>query len=591
MRRHVLTDAQFRSLARGHGTPQALANLTNGQLTKRRLLVYQAARKAEAIGGGVARLAAEAMTLMMKAESQAPEAVREVLSHPHVDVWASRYIRVEGASDAPVSEKETCYLATLAATAGVRAGLSFAIALPATDGATALPGLGGITGLGRGPLLIQSNGSSLELSTSSERICVSAPYNEETRHWKPYRRLQFAEPGGSLTIAIEDLDQNRDCYPWQASLRLTSTQTQQLEQVCQQAWRLLVNDHRAYAEGIRAVFRALVPLHSPHNGGHVSATSRHSFGAIGLVPPADPAILAMLLIHESQHMKLGALMDLVDLHEPGGTARHHAPWRDDPRPIGALLQGTYAHLAVTDFWRVHRRAGHTDSHRPDFEFSYWRILTAAAIRTLVGSGELTERGHAFVGEIACSLGEWSAEPVPSDVDSAARHCAMLRASGWRLANWIADPALVKTLIQAWQARQPCPPVAQPHLANRPGRNGTRLAELVRVRWTGIEPDLSRTIADRAMLRGDHVSAAGHYARLIRLGEDHPAGHALDNWAGLAASLHALGRPGAIALAERPELVRAVHFGLRTAPGGPPEPDAIARWLEPAIADTRVATTD
>ncbi|MFC7484659.1 HEXXH motif-containing putative peptide modification protein [Luedemannella flava] len=62
--------------------------------------------------------------------------------------------------------------------------------------------------------------------------------------------------------------------------------------------------------------------------------------------------MALLLIHEQQHMTLGAVYDLVPLCVTNGEARHDAPWRLDPRPVPALLQGTFAHLGVTDFWRV-----------------------------------------------------------------------------------------------------------------------------------------------------------------------------------------------------------------------------------------------
>lgn len=63
-------------------------------------------------------------------------------------------------------------------------------------------------------------------------------------------------------------------------------------------------------------------------------------------------ILALLLIQEFQHVKLGAVLDLYDLFDPADDRLLHAPWRDDPRPLEGLLQGTYAHLAVTDFWHA-----------------------------------------------------------------------------------------------------------------------------------------------------------------------------------------------------------------------------------------------
>jgi uncharacterized protein len=66
--------------------------------------------------------------------------------------------------------------------------------------------------------------------------------------------------------------------------------------------------------------------------------------------PADPAHLA-LLIHEFQHVKMSAARDLFD---PADQRLYRVPWRPDPRPFEGVLQGTYAHLAVSDFWRIHR---------------------------------------------------------------------------------------------------------------------------------------------------------------------------------------------------------------------------------------------
>jgi HEXXH motif-containing protein len=46
-------------------------------------------------------------------------------------------------------------------------------------------------------------------------------------------------------------------------------------------------------------------------------------------------------VHEVQHLKLAALLDIVTLTMPGEHDRYYAPWRDDPRPLSGLLQGTY----------------------------------------------------------------------------------------------------------------------------------------------------------------------------------------------------------------------------------------------------------
>ncbi|MEV7964474.1 HEXXH motif-containing putative peptide modification protein [Sphaerisporangium sp. NPDC088356] len=51
-------------------------------------------------------------------------------------------------------------------------------------------------------------------------------------------------------------------------------------------------------------------------------------------------------------------------------------WRDDPRPIGGVVQGVYAFFGVTAFWRAltHHGKGNT-KYRAEFEFGYWRAGT------------------------------------------------------------------------------------------------------------------------------------------------------------------------------------------------------------------------
>ena len=54
----------------------------------------------------------------------------------------------------------------------------------------------------------------------------------------------------------------------------------------------------------------------------------------------DAPALAAALVHEVQHSKLNAVIDIVPLVRPGvGHRRYYAPWRDDPRPPAGLLQG------------------------------------------------------------------------------------------------------------------------------------------------------------------------------------------------------------------------------------------------------------
>jgi hypothetical protein len=44
---------------------------------------------------------------------------------------------------------------------------------------------------------------------------------------------------------------------------------------------------------------------------------------------------------------------------PDDGQRYYAPWRADPRLASGLLQGTYAFLGVSGFWRCQRKPPHT----------------------------------------------------------------------------------------------------------------------------------------------------------------------------------------------------------------------------------------
>ena len=102
--------------------------------------------------------------------------------------------------------------------------------------------------------------------------------------------------------------------------------------------------------------------------------------------PPDPDTCASTLTHEVQHLKLCAVLDIVRLTRPDDGSRYYAPWRTDPRPIAGLLQGAYAYLGVTEFWRRQRQlATGAAELRADGEFALWRAGTARVIDTLLSS--------------------------------------------------------------------------------------------------------------------------------------------------------------------------------------------------------------
>jgi HEXXH motif-containing protein len=83
----------------------------------------------------------------------------------------------------------------------------------------------------------------------------------------------------------------------------------------------------------------LVPLDAIPGGPGVNAIARDSTGAIAMSPPVDAVDLAQSPVHEFQHSKLGALLDVIDLYDLDDRRLFYSPWRADPRPLGAADVG------------------------------------------------------------------------------------------------------------------------------------------------------------------------------------------------------------------------------------------------------------
>ena len=160
--------------------------------------------------------------------------------------------------------------------------------------------------------------------------------------WEPVRAVLTA-PDQGIRVALEDTDPYRDCHQWPAASRLTDEAFAEWQRGFALAWREIQTHHPAYAPALAAGLTTLMPM-AAADGTDVSAAARHGFGAIGVALPTDPVTLALLLMHEFQHVKLGAVLDLYDLFDPDDKRLYHAPWRKDPRPLEGLLQGTYRAL-------------------------------------------------------------------------------------------------------------------------------------------------------------------------------------------------------------------------------------------------------
>lgn len=124
----------------------------------------------------------------------------------------------------------------------------------------------------------------------------------------------------------------------------------------------LIDDGDSSHADARAVITHVFPM-TTSGPAVLNHTAKAMFGALATSPPASPALLAEVLVHEAQHSKLHAVEIAARLVEPGDTSRHYSPWRDDPRPASAVLHGALSFVAVAELWAAGGEDARTDAVR------------------------------------------------------------------------------------------------------------------------------------------------------------------------------------------------------------------------------------
>jgi uncharacterized protein len=197
-----------------------------------------------------------------------------------------------------------------------------------------------------------------------------------------------------LSVALEDTDLFRHCYPWPTAPRLADAEFARWQGLFDDAWREIGRSHAAYAPGLATGLTTLVPLSGAPGDRQTGTAARQAPGAVALARPADPVTLALSLICGFQQAKLDAIADLYDLYDPVDSRLFPAPWGEGKQHLDVLFRDTYAHLAGIHFWHARQQAAPGQAAaRP---LARWRADTLEAIQTLAGSGSLTPLGVSFV---------------------------------------------------------------------------------------------------------------------------------------------------------------------------------------------------
>ena len=414
-RGHALSESVFSALSAGYGGEAAVRQLADAQMSLRRAILAAILRDLSRSGSH-----GEAAALLTDLDSSAPDALSTVLEHPYTRVWAVRCL--EGLRNGRDVSGELDHINGLALAAAHHAGFAAELDLSVRHGAVHLPTLGQARVQGHIAIRVRTENGILTFGQGVGTLRVDPRSPSPSPHvesWQPVRIL--TAPGYS--VRLEDTDPYRDCHHWPAAGRLSAAAAQDWQDSFAGAIALIGEELPSYQDGLRTGLSTLVPLDQPGGTGDASATARHAFGSIGAALPATPAALALLLVHEFQHAKLGAVLDLFDLFDKSDTApRHYAPWRPDPRPLEGLFQGAYAHIGVTDYWRGRRHT--TPGDTAEIQFSRWRVHTAEAMEVLLKSGSLTSLGVRFVEAMRDTVSPWCDEPVSPVAAEAARSASV-----------------------------------------------------------------------------------------------------------------------------------------------------------------------
>ena len=434
---YELTSAQFESLAAGHGDASAVTLLGDAQSGIARKLLRLLHERVDA---ATDRGFHAGWSLLAEVETADTAAIGAVLAHPYVRTWMVRTLKsrirpgragsaAEGIGSPPA---DLGHLAAIAAAAAVRAGVSAEIDVPVTGGYLHLPGLGRLRVGAERSAIIVTGRDNFDVRTAGGKWTVLTSGPTAGDAWQQVRELR----SGPFSVRLEDTDPYRDCYQLPTAERLAARQATRWQDQFAQALPLIERDLRDYLPGLAAGLSVITPLANEVPGRLVSASARQAFGAVGAALPPDGSDLALLLLHEVQHVKLGAVLDLFDLVVQDDRL-FYAPWRDDPRPAESLLHGAYAHLAIADYWRVrrHQLTG-TRAATAHAQFALWRSQTAEVIETLGGADTLTQLGRRFVAGMQATVVPWLSESVPESAAADARHQAAGHRAAWerRLAS-------------------------------------------------------------------------------------------------------------------------------------------------------------
>jgi HEXXH motif-containing protein len=396
---HRLTPHQLAALAGTAGDVSAIVELNASRVSIHLLLLVHLVKSwIDASGEPDA-----AVSVLAASQAADPERFARLIGDPMVGAWLSRTSRDDDARPG-----EFFQLGNLAAAAAIRTGQDCRVTGWSHAGRLVLPTLGtaAIKDHRSGPVRIQTSAGTTTVTDPSG----TAVELVDGVTWWPLRHLRARQGDRNFAVRLEDASPYRDGYHAPPSDRLDDDEAAYWQELFARAWCLICRHLPAQADDIALGLRAVVPLIDSGDGSSRSATARESVGAMGISRPVSAEDFAVTIVHEFAHSKLSAVIDVEPLYRPGGSERHHAPWKSDKRPTSGLLQGVFAFLHVADAWR--RFAAEPElTEAAGAQFADLREQVRIGYRSLAASRELTAAGTEFVAIMGTALERLLEAPV------------------------------------------------------------------------------------------------------------------------------------------------------------------------------------
>ncbi|MEU5532310.1 HEXXH motif domain-containing protein [Streptomyces sp. NPDC020362] len=599
---HSLSAVGLHGLLRGDGDGAVIDELLGAERSRRLLLLralYDRSIRVASGSGDFPVSLRDAWESLERAQVEAPGVVEEVLMAPGTGTWVSSALRrLRGTLHSDIPLWVTLgHLASLAAAGGAGARIEFSLRVPACKGAVSLPGLGCAALPAQEhwtTARVAGDRWSVRITCGGGEVVVGPDWEQQAPDWRPTRRMTLGL-GAAGSVALEEHDPYRTFSGPTTPRVLPEAEARSWQSSLAEAWTVLLRDAPAHTDAMRQGLLSITPMPRGERFRPYSSSSAEAFGGINASLPEESSELAATLVHEFQHVKLGALTHLSPLVRRVGKSHEqpelfHAPWRDDPRPLEGVLQGIYAFLGVARFWRVNRRAADAaQAPLAHFEFALWRQAVWSTLGSVRGHERLTPLGHRLLESLVQSCAGWLGDDVPDAELRLAREAAASHRARWREHHLRPSPDLVDEAVRAWRRGEACPPLAHAASSLVPDGDACFLdttAVLARHRLT--DPDGSWQ--DPAAV-GDRVQGAGPVDILLARGERTAARRELadqllygypevGSWAALGRALadspeH---RTACRFLMRSPEWARAVRETLHEEHGQRPDPVTLAAWL-------------